>query len=361
VKLVVYAGGHFEVSLSRGRDLALSTLAWYDKHLGMTSRASAEVKEGGGRRSPVCVQLYGGRAGDMIDLQAWPPPGGTVRALYLHAVAGAGGGAARLGTLRAAPPTTEEACALRYVYDPRTPTPYAGGGWLNFRKDGPRPQRRIERRRDVLVFTSEALRESADLVGVVRATLHMRCSAPECDVLARLCVVRAPRGLGLLSPDCLSALGGGTSLNLCEAIERVDFKENRVAGVGTGPRRVDLRLGGIGCRVHAGDRVRLQVCSAAHPRAMRHPLQAPGEDWLGEGSLGSPATLELVSDAEHPSCVQLPVLDVELARWTSVGRLGRGDVLETEGGGLRTWVRDSIDRRSTGYSGAERGSGGLSA
>ena len=194
MKLVVYAGGHFEVSLSRGRDLALSALAWYDKHLGMTNRAGAEVKEGGGRRSPVCVQLYGGRAGDMIDLQettrardcpirdhramhttsvllqAWPPPGGTVRALYLHPVAGAGGEAARLGTLRAAPPTTEEACALRYVYDPRTPTPYAGGGWLNFRKDGPRPQRRIERRRDVLVFTSEAPAE-----GVGRANEIPNC------------------------------------------------------------------------------------------------------------------------------------------------------------------------------------------
>ena len=27
------------------------------------------------------------------------------------------------------------ALPLKYVYDPRDPTPYSGGGWLNLRKD----------------------------------------------------------------------------------------------------------------------------------------------------------------------------------------------------------------------------------
>eukprot|EP00449_Zooxanthella_nutricula_P022630 CAMPEP_0198525042 /NCGR_PEP_ID=MMETSP1462-20131121/23109_1 /TAXON_ID=1333877 /ORGANISM="Brandtodinium nutriculum, Strain RCC3387" /LENGTH=90 /DNA_ID=CAMNT_0044254785 /DNA_START=70 /DNA_END=339 /DNA_ORIENTATION=+ len=88
------------------------------------------------------------------------------------------------------PPSSGQGGLLRYTYDPRNPTTYAGAGWLNMRKDGPRSQRDVEMRSDVLVLTSEPFEHSFDVVGNVRATLFMRCSAPECDVVARLCVVR---------------------------------------------------------------------------------------------------------------------------------------------------------------------------
>ena len=66
----------------------------------------------------------------------------------------------------------------------------------------------------------------------------VRCSAAECDVLARLCVVRGkpkPMGwLGTLSQSLgtlgdLRGLGSGRSVNLCENIVRAQFQKDRAS------------------------------------------------------------------------------------------------------------------------------------
>ena len=51
--------------------------------------------------------------------------------------------------------------------------------------------------------------------------------------------------------------------------------------------RVDISVGVTACHFRAGDAVRLHVCSAAHPRWLRHPLQDEKEDWLLGGSEAS--------------------------------------------------------------------------
>lgn len=43
---------------------------------------------------------------------------------------------------------------------------------------------------------------------------------------------------------------------------------------------IEFSLGYTACRLEEGDQLRLHVCSAAHPRWLRHPLQPQGEDWL---------------------------------------------------------------------------------
>ena len=52
-------------------------------------------------------------------------------------------------------------------------------------------------------------------------------------------------------------------------------------------KRLDLSIGFTACRLEKGDCLRLHICSAAHPRWLRHPLQPQGEDWLlGDSEAG---------------------------------------------------------------------------
>jgi len=287
-------GGH-------GKDIALATLAWYDEHVLALSSASAPSSG-----AAVQLEVFGGQPNEFLGFPTWPPPGALFRKLFVQgtvAAAGAAGVPGRLGGLSAAPPAPGSGDQLRYVYDPKDPTPYVGGGWLNFRKDGPKEQRALELRKDVLVITSEPFDETCDLVGVVKATLFMQCSAPECDVVARLCIVRAPKKLRW--PDLRgwsTGLGPGSSLNLCESLVRVPFAADSSGAPGV--KRIDIDVGVVCCRVERGDQLRLHVCSAVHPRAMRHPLGTG--DWLLSSEVGPPAELTLISDSSRPSCVELP-------------------------------------------------------
>ncbi|CAK0826497.1 unnamed protein product [Prorocentrum cordatum] len=172
-------------------------------------------------------------------------------------------------------------------------------------------QRALERhRRDVLVWTSAPLRDAVEVVGEVRASLYVGSTARECDVVARLCVVRAGEeassfqrffeGVGSVFGVGGDDLGPMQSFNVCENVARIRFE-----GDGR-PRRVELSLGFTACRFGVGDQVRLHVCSAAHPRWLRHPLQAEGEDWLtGGGPTGAPATQEVFMDSRRPSALEL--------------------------------------------------------
>ncbi|MGB9607549.1 MAG: CocE/NonD family hydrolase, partial [bacterium] len=98
---------------------------------------------------------------------------------------------------------------LSYTYDPKNPVPTIGGYQLTI-PAGPMDQRKIEERPDVLVFTSEPLREPLEVTGRVKAIIWASSDAPDTDFLARLCDVY---------PD-------GRSYNICEGIIRACFMES---------------------------------------------------------------------------------------------------------------------------------------
>ena len=213
---------------------ALPPLPTYDDG----GRAAEEV----GRAVQLC--LVGSNR--WVGLRAWPPPDAPPPTpLYL------GSGGALRWEAAPVPPSRVE-----YTYDPARPTPSAGGPSFNPLNAGARSQRAIERRPDVLVFTSPPLAAAAAIVGKVRLVLRASCAAPSIDLVGRLCLVGGP------------ALGGG-AVNLVEGALRL----HRPAD-GDGAE-VAVELGPIAAEVPAGARVRLHVCSAAHPRWMRNLCDDP--------------------------------------------------------------------------------------
>jgi putative CocE/NonD family hydrolase len=223
------------------------------------------------RRRPVRLALMG--SNERHEMDYWPPPATTTR-YYLG-----GGGTLMPGT------ASPNSGASVYVYDPANPTPGLGGPVLSAAA-GRHDYAAVEARSDVLTFTTPPLESRLDVIGPVRAELYVRSSLAHTDFVARLCVVDH----------------AGRSSNICDGLFRV------APGKGVpqpdGSLRIEIDMWATAQRFHPGQRIRLQVCSAAHPRLSRNL----GDDApLGHGRSSAVARQTIHYDAEHPSALVLPV------------------------------------------------------
>lgn len=225
----------------------------------------------GWTKPPVRVHVGGG--GEWRDLPDWPPPRAAGQLWWLTAD----------GTLQTDRPAEPGVSSLRY--DPADPTPSVGGQLLST-KAGPRDNRALEARADVLVFTSAPLPADLEVIGPVSAGLRIRASGPHFDVFARLCDVD-PRG---------------RSRNVCDGLIR-HVPEAGQAGAVDCPLTVPMSA--TAHRFRAGHRLRLQVSGGAHPRFARNT--GTGEPWATATRLAA-VHLEIVHDALDADRLSLPVL-----------------------------------------------------
>jgi len=238
-------------------------LDWFAVHVGgepAQRRARVRIFVGGTRR--------------WIDLDDWPP---KARGTRWHLQAG-GGLHPRLAS--AGPPD-------RYRYDPADPTPSVGGSLLS-RHGGPRDNRVLERRSDVLVYTSAALARDVEVAGPVTAELHVRSSLEHADFFVRLCDVEP----------------SGRSRNICDGLVRLT--PARWQRATDGIARVEIALWPAAHVFRRDHRIRAQVSSGAHPRFARN---LGGGEPLGSATTMRVADQELWHDAEHPSAIVLPIRD----------------------------------------------------
>ena len=103
-----------------------------------------------------------------------------------------------------------------YDYDPEKAVPTLGGAVLMapILGHGPRDQRSIEQRPDVLTSTGEVLQESYRALGPVHATRYAASSAPDTDFVARLVDV---------DPD-------GRAMSVADGIIRASARESSANG-----------------------------------------------------------------------------------------------------------------------------------
>jgi putative CocE/NonD family hydrolase len=222
----------------------------------------------------------------------WPLPGTDVRPMYLRSNGGANSerGDGRLSW--DAPSAGER--TDRYSYDPHDPVPsvggramYTGGSTLA----GPYNQTRIERRDDVLVYTSDALDSPVEVVGQVIARLWIASSAVDTDFVVKLCDV-APDGVsvnvadGMLRASWLASVGGPERLVAGEVYE------------------IEVDLAATGHQFRAGHAIRLSVTSSGFPLWQRN-MNTGGDPALV--ARGVVAHQTVFHDAARPSHVALPV------------------------------------------------------
>jgi putative CocE/NonD family hydrolase len=183
-----------------------------------------------------------------------------------------------------------------YMYDPEDPTPTLGGSTL-MTPDypaGPYDQRPIEERPDVLVYTSDVLGEDLEVTGPLTVYLWAVSSAPDTDFVARLTDVL---------PD-------GCSYNLADGIVRARYRN---FGRGEAPSPIEpgrpylyeIDLWATSNVFLAGHRIRLHITSSSFPRWGRN--QNTGHELSADSQMEA-AWQTILHDAEHPSCVMLPLV-----------------------------------------------------
>ncbi|MWA04304.1 CocE/NonD family hydrolase [Actinomadura sp. LD22] len=240
------------------------TLAWFRAHL--------RGDPSGLRADPVRLYVTGAR--EWRHYRDWPPPGTRQERWHLHPGGGLGGD----GPLPSKP--------SGYRFDPARPTPALGGPTL-LGSSRPVDNRPLERRPDVLVFTSPPLGEPLDVIGPVGADLFVRSDREHTDFVVRLCDV---------APD-------GTSRNVCEGGLRLPAFAEKPVGT-AGVRRIAVDLWPTGHRFARGHRVRVHVTSGAHPKVAANP--GTGEP-LATARRMVTADQEVFHDPDHPSALILPI------------------------------------------------------
>src|SRR5580700_3973315 len=220
------------------------------------------------------VRIFLGGVRRWVEVDDWPPPARPVR-WHLHP----------RGLLHMRLP--EASVPDRYRYDPSSPTPSVGGTMLG-PSGGPRDNRALEQRPDVLVYTSPALVRDVEVVGPVTAELHVRSTLEHTDFFVRLCDVEP----------------SGRSRNICDGLVRVAAAGWRrgVDGVAT----LEVSLWPTAHVFRRGHRIRVQVSSGAHPRFVRN---LGGGEPLATAVTMHVAEQEVWHDPDHPSAIVLPVRD----------------------------------------------------
>ncbi|MEV6170877.1 CocE/NonD family hydrolase [Streptomyces sp. NPDC051954] len=221
VALTIGPWTHRDTAAKAGRVVDPQLVRWLDRHLGGDT-ATAEAP----------VRIYQTGARRWLDLPDWPPAG-TERVLWLQPDGGLGRHAAE-GT-------------VGFRYDPADPTPSLGGRHMSA-KAGEVDNRSLERRADVLTFTTEALTEPVDVIGEPIVELEFAADNPHADVFVRLCDV-----------DSRSR-----SRVITERFVRLSPAPLEAA-------KIRLELGACAHRFATGHRMRLQISGGAYPRFARNP------------------------------------------------------------------------------------------
>jgi putative CocE/NonD family hydrolase len=267
-------GGWHHSSQGLLRHCVQDALDWFGTHL---------LGEPPSLAAPVSIQIMGG--GGWRDLDEWPPFGSADGEGSASEAGSAGEGAAQRWYLQPGggldtglPPDSEPDL---YTYDPADPTPAVGG--TSVAGGGPRDNRELERRADVLTYTSEPLAAPVGITGPVTADLHVSSGLPDADFFARLCDVDP----------------GGRSVNITDGILRLTAATREA-------QRARVELWPTAHRFAAGHRIRLQVSGGAHPRYARN--LGSGEP-LATGTTLRVAAQAVFHDPRRPSGILLPVSD----------------------------------------------------
>ena len=265
-------------------DLNEEILRWYDSLLkGM----------GNGLDHEKSVKIFVMGKNDWREEDDWPLGRAKATRYYLHSAKpanGLDGG----GTLSTAAPAEEK--PDQYVYDPNDAVPTIGGplccepGLPS--GVGPEDQRPPEARGDVLVFSSPAFTQNAEVTGPISLDLYVSSSAVDTDFTGKL----------------VDVWPNGFAQNLTEGILRMRYRDSQEKPELVNPREIyhiNLDLWATSNVFLPGHKLRLEVSSSNFPRFDRN--LNTGED-QARGTRMVKATNVIYHDKSRPSALVLPIV-----------------------------------------------------
>jgi uncharacterized protein len=292
--LVVEIGGHaggaeqrkigeVDFGATAPHDFDEIILKWYDFLL------KGEQNEFAGNKH---VRIFVMGKNEWRDEEDWPLARAKAAKYFLHS-AGKANGSAGDGVLNTQTPAAEAKDS--FLYDPANPVPTIGGQLCcdaTHLAPGPRDQRPVEERSDVLIYTTPAFTAATEVTGPISLDLFASTSAKDTDFTAKLVDVW---------PD-------GFAQNLTEGILRLRYRESREKPDFAKPGEIYhlvLDMWATSNVFLPGHRLRLEVSSSNFPRFARN--LNTGEVAASDTRITS-ATNTIYHDKEHPSALVLPIV-----------------------------------------------------
>jgi uncharacterized protein len=290
-RLVIFPGGHAgwrspkvgEVDFGNGAifDFTEHGLRWFDWIMKGIDNGMAQEK-------PVKLFVMGRNIWRQED--SWPLERAKNNRYYLHSRGHANtlNGDGSLNTKGAAEESSDQ-----YIYDPDDPVPTHGGatgGGPGIA--GPRDQRAVEARLDVLVYTAPAFDQDTEVTGPVSLEIFVSSSAVDTDFTAKL----------------VDVWPNGFAQNLSDGILRARYRNSMERAELMKPGQIyklTIDLSATSNVFLAGHKLRVQITSSDFPRFDRN-LNVAADPETATNSVK--ATNFIYHDRNHPSALIVPVI-----------------------------------------------------
>ena len=199
------------------------------------------------------VRYYTMGSNEWQTAETWPPASARSVTYYLHSEKAANSvfGAGSLSTARAGEEKPDA-----FTYDPAFPVPSHGGNVCctgDAVRGGSFDQRQMEARADILVYSTEPLKEGVEVTGTIDITLYVSSDVRDTDFTVKLIDVY---------PD-------GRAYNLDETIQRARYREGYDREVFMQEGEVyELPVSPMSTSNYfaPGHRIRIEVSSSNFPR-----------------------------------------------------------------------------------------------
>ena len=225
---------------------------------------------------------------------AWPLPQTQWQRFYIHSQGGANT-AAGDGLLSRDEPGSEPADV--FVYNPHRPVPTVGGPLIGALPGagfvaGPLEQSHVEKRSDVLCYTTSELEKDMEVTGPLQIHLFAATSARDTDFTARL----------------VDVYPNGRAYNLAEGIMRASgrkFADKRdLVNPGEAYEYV-ITMGHTSQLFRKGHRIRIDISSSSFPQFDRNMNTG---NPIGEDAYGIPAMQTVYHQSGYATYIDLPVI-----------------------------------------------------
>lgn len=260
-------------------DLDVICLKWLDKFL---KNISNDIE----KMPPVQYYMVGDN--EWINSEKWPPENAEYKNIYLHSF-----GNARTsngdGWVNMISPYEEQ--EDNYTFDPKNPAPFLIDVSEN-EMNVPENYKEVNKREDILVYTSEILKEDVSIAGNIYAEIYASSTGKDTDWLVRLEDVDSEEN----------------SIRLVDGIIRARYRNSFEKSELLEPNKIEkyeIRMAKIANVFKKGHRIRVTITSGA--KNLAFPNHNTGNNPCEDIEM---ITVEqrIYHDKKYPSHVKLPII-----------------------------------------------------
>lgn len=260
-------------------DLDVLCLRWFDKFL-------KNIDNGVEKESKVQYYMVG--ENKWVNSEKWPPEDAKYKNIYFHSN---GNAATSSGDGKLNMIISENEKEDSYIFDPKNPAPFLIDVSEN-EMNVPENYKEVDKREDILVYTSDILKEDVYIAGNIYGEIYAASSGKDTDWLIRLEDVDEQEN----------------SIRLVDGIIRARYRNSYEKPELLEPNKIEkyaIRMGKIANVFKEGHRMRVTVTSGA--KNLSFPNHNTGNNPCSDIEMIT-VVQKIYHDKKYPSHVKLPII-----------------------------------------------------